>query len=794
MVAQPCVLCELPAYHPVQAKDGLVYCCTSCREVAALLQEEPLPQQVETIPVGERQDVELSLSGLYCPSCAWLIEERLKRTPGVKQAQVNYIRREARLSFDSGRTNAKKLARRIRSLGYKASLPGEALDDEEDAFFTRLLVGGMLAMHIMITSLIIYVRGWMGLNGPETLWLENIFYLMQFVVVIPLLFVLGLPVLRAGIASLLRGLPNTHTLVTLGVTAAVALSSRNLFTASGHVYFDTAAMLLLLMTIGRWLEMKAHKSSREAVENLLEKIPPQVARVSPDGDEILALDDVQPGMRLRVLPGSLVPVDGVVARGMGDIDQSLLTGEPAPVFHKAGDRVWAGTLNLDGSLEILAQAVGSETRAGQISHLLHQALWQRSPVERLADKLAAWLIPAALVIASGTFIFWYSRVGIESALLNSLSVLLIACPCALGLATPLTLWQALARAARNGVVLRNTAVLEQLAGIQKVFFDKTGTLTQLPMQVVEVVATDGDIDEFLSRVVAVERHSEHPVARAIVRAVPDVLEKDVSDFKALPGRGVEARIEGLRIQIGSLAHLLDQGFSLPENLSVQSETLRARGHSLIYAGWDNEVRGLLAIGETIRPEVVGMFNELQALDKESALLTGDDLAAGERWALRLGIPVSAGLTPEEKLVRIQESGAAAMVGDGINDGPALAAAAVGIALANSTDVARSAAEVVLVRDDLRAVPWLFALAGFARRKVYQNLGWALIYNLVGVGLAVSGVLQPALAALAMVLSSLLVTQNALRLRKFPLLEETDGPAVVLNETSKLPEKMKTEGI
>ncbi len=737
--------------------------------MAQLLREPEPPRTPSAFSWDEdsAEGVAFSLGGLYCPSCAWLIEKKIERAPGVTAIQINYLQRAARIRFDPAATSPAKLRRAIRALGYRVAPAGQPAD-EEDAFFTRLLVGGLLAMHVMAISGIIYVRGWLGLSGPDTLWMENIFYWMQASLSVPLLLVLGLPILRAGLASLMRGLPNTHTLITLGVTAAVGLSMRNMFNGGGHVYFDTASMLLFLVTVGRWLEMRAQKTSGEAVQKLAARLPAEAVHLTPEGEVRLPVADLRPGMRVRVRPGDAFPVDGRVASGSGDVDESLLTGEPAPVTRGVGASVHAGTVNLDGVFEVITTAVGERTRAGQVGTLLNQALWQRAPVERLADKLAAWMVPAAILISGGTYWFWYAQAGAETALLNALSVLLIACPCALGVATPLTLWQALGRAAQEGAILRSTGAMEALGAVRQIYFDKTGTLTQLPLRV-QGIAVDGSEEaEFLRRVAAVETLSGHPLAQAISaeaagRGVPLA---GAEDFRALPGLGVRAEVTGTRIFVGSRKWLEAEGLALPAELQETAGRWRARGQLVVYAGWDGQVRGLVGLGERLRSEARESLRELASQGTPPSILTGDEPAAGARWQQELGIPVEAGLSPEEKLNRIGRAVGSMMVGDGINDGPALAAAGVGVALARGTDLAQAAADVILVRDDLRFVPWLLALAKATRRRLFQNLGWALVYNLIGVGLAVAGLLQPALAALAMVASSLLVTQNSLRLKKF----------------------------
>ncbi len=786
-----CTLCGLPTLHPITDQQGGVFCCPACREVAHLLQDSSTPAPATeaaaqgTAPEAA-ENVTLSLSGMWCSSCAWLIGEQLKRSPGVQSADVSFIQQEAHLTFDLQKTNPKRLKRRVRQLGYRANLPDEKPHDEEDAFLTRLLIGGVLAMHVMLISIMLYIREGFGMASPDTQWLADFFQVMLLLASGPLVLILGLPILRAGLISLLRGRPNTHTLIAIGAFAAFGLSLRNHFAGSGPVYFDTASMLLFLVTIGRWLEMQAHKASGEAVERLWKQIPPEAVWLTSEGEKIVPVDKLPPGARVRVKPGERFPVDGLIAIGEGDVDTSLLTGEPTPVTHYPGDAALAGTVCLDGSFEVITTAVGAETHAGQIGRLLHQALWQRAPVERLADRLAAWMVPAAIALAGGAFYFWTTRLGLETGLLHALSVLLIACPCALGLATPLTLWLSLGRAAESGVILRSTAVLEKLGRVKQVFFDKTGTLSQLPMRVQAIKTTPHPIDaahpnepeqttEFLQSVAALEALSEHPLGQAIVAEAQqrELPLPTPTDFHALPGQGVTAQLNGQQLWVGSQRLMTAQTLHTAPELAQTAREWQSQGLSVVYAGWDGEVRGLLGLGETIRSEAIEVVRQLRNDGLLVAVLTGDDASAGERWQDALGVPVHAGLLPDEKMSHLQNAGeGVAMVGDGINDGPALAAASVGIALSQGTDVARAAAEAVLVQDDLRAVPWLLGLSQEAMRRVHQNLAWAFVYNLIGLAFALTGHLQPVLAALAMVTSSLIVTLNALRLRRFPTLHHS----------------------
>lgn len=778
-----CSLCGLTTLHPLTNSAGDVFCCPSCREVAALLAESPAGELEQVQVKGEAQNVTITLGGMWCSSCAWLVSEQLKRTKGVVDAEVSFIQHQANLTYDAAVTNPNSLKKRVRSLGYQAALPNEKPRDEEESFFTRLLIGGVMVLHDMVIGAGIYGRELFGLATPETQWLVDFFQIMMLATSIPVLLLLGLPILRAGFASLLRGQPNIHTLITIGTFSAFGLSVRNLIVGHGGLYFDTATMLIFLVSVGRWLEMQAHKSSNKAVVRLLEQIPSTATVVKDDGDITVNASELQPGMRVRVHPGEKFPIDGLIALGEGDVDESLLTGEPKPVNRREGDKVQAGTINLDGSFEVIATAVGDLTTAGQIGRLLHEALWARSPLERLVDKLSAWMTPIALALAAISFLIWNSISGVETGLMVALSVLLIACPCALGLATPLTLWLSLGRAAESGAILRSTSALERLAKVDKVFFDKTGTLTQLPMKVQNIFIAEnkeengkgfeGVENEFLHIVASVEDQSEHPLAKAIVEYAKENQVELVKpeSFKALPALGVIGTLRftnhELRVIIGSARLMSAEGLEMPQIISEQAEAWKEAGSVVVHAGWDGQVRGIVGLGETVRAEAEEVVGDLQSRRLMLGVLTGDDSSAGERWQKLLGIPVQAALTPDEKMNHLAEN--AAMVGDGINDGPALAAATVGLAMNNGTDVARTAADIVLMRDDLKVIPWLVDLSRESMKRVKQNLGWAVIYNVIGVGLAMAGLLQPIFSAFAMIASSIFVTTNAMRMNKFPLL-------------------------
>jgi heavy metal translocating P-type ATPase len=386
------------------------------------------------------------------------------------------------------------------------------------------------------------------------------------------------------------------------------------------------------------------------------------------------------------------------------------------------------------------------------------------------------MTPIALALATIAFLFWEARAGVEEGMLVALAVLLIACPCALGLATPLTLWLSLGRAAESGVIMRSTAALERLAKVEQVFFDKTGTLTKLPMKVRKVISLVDEKD-LLHIVASVERESEHPLAKAIVEYVnnADVKLSKTESFKALPGMGVQAVLDNKNIVIGNERLMVRESIELSSDIKNQAEKMKDAGQVVVYVGWGGQIQGLVGLGETVREETKDVLHQLDSRGLSLSVLTGDEERAGERWQKSLGIPVKAALSPDDKMSSLVEN--TAMIGDGINDGPALAASTVGLAMNHGTDVARTAADIVLMRDDLRVVPWLFDLSKKTMLRVKQNLGWAFIYNIIGVGMAMAGLMKPVWAALAMVMSSIFVTANAMRMNKHPLLYEEDNSMV-----------------
>ncbi|NUN61998.1 MAG: cation-translocating P-type ATPase [Burkholderiaceae bacterium] len=720
---------------------------------------------------SELHALDLSIGGMTCASCVGRVERALRKVPGVQDAAVNLATESARIQFaapEGGDAAMDALLRRaVRNAGYEPLTPAASEAREQDtspwAGFAPVAIGLLLSLPLVVPML----GDLFGAHWMLPAW-------VQFVLATPVQFILGARFYKAGwhAARALSG--NMDLLVAIGTSAGWGLSVWLWLSAhpghEPHLYFEASAVVVTLVLLGKWLETRAKRQTTAAIR-ALHGLRPDVAHLLGKGGEVdVPIAEVMVGDRLVVRPGERLPVDGVLREGQTQVDESMLTGEPLPVVKEPGGLLTGGSINGEGRIVLEVRAVGAETVLARIIRLVEDAQAAKAPIQRLVDQVSSVFVPVVLLIALATLLGWlWAGVGAETALIRAVAVLVIACPCALGLATPLTLWLGLGRAAERGILLRNTAVLEKLAAARALFFDKTGTLTQQPLQLQGVQANGVAPELFAARVAAVERHSEHPLAQAIVTGVGDPAQAPFTTaFRALPGLGVTAEIEGEAVWVGSRRLMQEQGLAFPPHLQQQLAAWQREGWSVVCAGWEGHVQGLLALGERIRPDAAAALAGLQARGYETAVLTGDDAAAGARWQEALQIPVYAEQRPEEKLARLAAQPGAIMVGDGINDGPALAAAGVGVAVGQATDVAQAAAEVILLNDDLTSLPWLLDLTRAALRKVRQNLAWAFSYNLIGISLALAGLLQPSIAALFMVASSIIVTTNAHRLKRVPL--------------------------
>jgi Cu+-exporting ATPase len=594
---------------------------------------------------------------------------------------------------------------------------------------------------------------------------------LQLAVATPVVLWCGWPFFQRAWASVVNRSLNMFTLIALGTGAAYGFSVAAVLAPHRGLplYFEPAAVITTLVLLGQVLELRARERTSSAIRALL-GLAPKTARVIGDdgGERDVAVDHIHPGMRLRVRPGERVAVDGVVLEGVASIDESMITGEPIPVEKRTGDRVTAGTVSSSGSLVIRAERVGADTLLAQIVRMVGEAQRSRAPIQRLADVVSAWFVPIVIGVAAITFAAWLMHGSLEQALVNAVSVLIIACPCALGLATPMSVMVATGRGATAGILIKNAEALEVLSRCDTLVVDKTGTLTEGKPKVT-AVETAGDVDEktLLAMVAAVERASEHPLAGAIMASAEErgLAIPPTTDVETIAGKGVRGRVEGRVVEVGNRA-LIGAAGSTAASSPESDETV-------IFVAIDGKLAGRIALTDPIKPTTADALHELREEGMEVVMVTGDARPAAEAVAKRLGIQrVEAEVLPAEKeavVRRLQESGRrVAMAGDGVNDAPALARADAGIAMGGGTDVAIESAGITLVKGDLRGIVRARRLSAAMMRNIRQNLFFAFVYNVLGVPLAALGMLNPMIASAAMTLSSVTVIGNALRLRRAPL--------------------------
>jgi len=657
-------------------------------------------------------------------------------------------------------------------------------EDESRDLLRRFWWGLGLTLPVFLATMTDHMPGLHGFSLPA--W-------VQMVLVAPVVFWCGAPLLLKGWQSVLRLRFNMFTLISLGVLAAwlysvaVTVAPSLVPHALRHngdvaVYFESAAVITVLVLIGQVLEARATQATGKALESLMQLAPKTVWRVGKDGDEEIALDHVLPGDLLRVKPASRVPVDGVVMDGTSFVDEAMVTGEPMPVEKINGSRVTGGTMNSEGAFVMRADKIGSETMLSQIVKLVETAQQSRPPVQRLADKISSWFVPLVVLIAVLTFLLWWKygpEPSIAYGLINAVAVLIIACPCALGLATPMAVTVGIGRAAQLGVLIKHAEALEKLEGVDTLMLDKTGTLTEgKPAMALMHPLAGFNARDLLEWAAALEVNSEHPLARAIVNAAEErkIRLSPVDQFVALPGVGVAGKVRGHEVAIGQQALMGMADVSLSDDLLDKADRLQKLSHTVIFIAVDGKVAGLFAVGDKLRETTAEAVKGLQALGLRVVMLTGDHTSTAQRVAMDLNIDeVVAGVTPEEKLCevyRARDAGRKVVVaGDGINDAPALAAAHVGIAMGTGTDVAMQSADITLMKGDLGGILQAFTVSRATMKIIRQNLWFAFLYNGLGIPLA-AGVLypltgwllSPMIASAAMSLSSLCVILNSLRLR------------------------------
>ncbi len=661
---------------------------------------------------------------------------------------------------------------------------GETDEPEAAALLIRLGVGGFLAMNIMVFSLLLYS----GTFGPGDAWTLKLVHWLLWILATPLVIVLGGPFLQGAWQAALQCRVSTDTLVSVGVLAAYGYSAYQVWSGSGPVYFDTATMVLVLFIVGRYLEARARVQAARSLAPMLAADRAEVRLFVDGADRMQPVNTVQAGAVVRILPGERIPVDGVVLEGHSECDEAILTGQPERQAKVPGAAVHAGSLNGQGQLLVRATAAGTATRWVQIGRLVREALARKSLLGDTVDRLAAIFLPFVLLLAAGTVALWSGRVPFDQALLTGLAVLVVACPCSLGLAASLATTLGIALAAHRGILVRSGATLERLARVKAIAFDKTGTLTQGRPRVVGL-SIDGVTErEVIRHAAALALASEHPFAAAIAELGRD---RDVGAMPAIhaqahPGAGVAGEVDGQRAALGSSAFMAALGWEMPPAWKSGTDL---EGSTLVYAGWAGRVHARIALADTLLPEAARTAAALRERGITLLLLSGDREAVVASTARALGIAAwRSELLPEGKVDALQEwrkrYGPIAMVGDGLNDGPVLAAASVGMAVGAATDLARESADIVLPERALESLPWVLRLATGVRRSVLANIAWALGYNSIALTLAAAGLLQPVVAAALMAGSSLLVATRTLRSHRSgaepPTANETvDGAATVV---------------
>ncbi|QKT03942.1 copper-translocating P-type ATPase [Ectothiorhodospiraceae bacterium 2226] len=742
--------------------------------------------------------LELAVRGMSCASCVGGIEKALSAVPGVVSASVNLATGRARVRVIAGVVGVEALVAAVEAAGYEAEPVGDAAGqpDRERAARTRELrrLKRSVAIALALTIPIFVLDMGAHVIAPfhhwqvQTLGQQNLYYLF-FVLASIVQFGPGWRFYVKGAPALARGAPDMNSLVMLGTSAAWGYSVVATFlpgilpAGSVHVYFEASAVIVTLILVGRYLEALAKGRTSEAITRLM-NLQAKTARVIREGEERdLAVAEVRVGDTVLVRPGEKVPVDGEVVSGSSYIDESMITGEPVPVAKAAGAQVVGGTINKSGSLTLRTTRVGADTLLAQIVRLVEQAQGSKLPIQALVDRVTAVFVPAVMALAALTFGVWLlfgPAPAMTFALVNAVAVLIIACPCAMGLATPTSIMVGTGRAAELGVLFRKGEALQTLRDARIIALDKTGTLTKGRPELTDLATTDGyDAQAVLALVAAVERHSEHPIAEAIVDAArrDGAALAEAQGFAAEPGFGVAAHVAGRRVEVGADRYMAKLGLDVGAFASTAAR-LGDEGKSPLYAAVDGRLAAVIAVADPIKPTTAAAIAALHAEGLRVAMITGDNARTAQAIARRLGIDeVVAEVLPEGKVAAVkglQQGGRrVAFVGDGINDAPALAQADVGIAIGTGTDIAIEAAEVILMSGDLRNVPNAIALSKATLRNIKQNLFWAFAYNTslipVAAGVlypALGILLSPALAAGAMAASSVCVVGNALRLRRF----------------------------
>ena len=736
---------------------------------------DSLPALVEAVQQAgysvPAHSLELDISGMTCASCAGRVEKALARVPGVKSASVNLATERAHIEL-LGQVDPGLLINAVTQAGYGASLhqSEKTTEDDQQKRLHRERWALTLAIVLALPLVLPMLLAPFGVHWMLPAW-------AQFVLATPVQFVLGARFYVAAWKAVKAGAGNMDLLVALGTSAGYGLSLYEWAIAEPgsmpHLYFEASAVVIALVLLGKYLESRAKRQTASAIRALEALRPERALRMVDGQEQDVAISDLRLNDLVLVKPGERFPVDGEVVEGQSHADEALISGESLPVPKQPGDKVTGGAINGEGRLVIKTLALGTETVLARIIRLVEDAQSAKAPIQKLVDKVSQVFVPVVLLIALATLLgWWLYGAPIETALINAVAVLVIACPCALGLATPTAIMAGTGVAARHGILIKDAEALERAHEVSAVVFDKTGTLTSGTPQIAHFSALDGDEARLLQAAGALQRGSEHPLAKAVLDACAarNLNVPDVTGSQSLTGRGIAGTLEGRRLALGNRRLLEETGLA-PGSLGASASAWETEGRTLswlIEQSPQPQVLGLFAFGDTLKTGALSAIQQLNARHISSHLLTGDNRGSAKVVAEALGISdVHAEVLPADKAATVAElkrTGVVAMVGDGINDAPALAAADIGIAMGGGTDVAMHAAGITLMRGDPRLVPAALEISRKTYAKIRQNLFWAFIYNVIGIPLAAFGFLNPVLAGAAMAFSSVSVVSNALLLK------------------------------
>jgi Cu+-exporting ATPase len=733
-------------------------------------------KECPTMPSPDTFD--LPITGMTCASCAGRVERALRKVPGVTNATVNLANERAHVEVAEP-IDPESLIAAVDKAGYGASLEQDPADQQadqqkrHDSERWHLMLAIVLAVPLVLPMLLQPL----GVHWMLPAW-------VQFLLATPVQFLLGARFYVAAWKAVRAGAGNMDLLVALGTSAGYGLSVYQwLMAAPGsmpHLYFEASAVVIALVLLGKYLESSAKRQTASAIR-ALEALRPERAIQVIDGQEHdVAISALKVGDLVLVKPGERFPVDGEVIEGQSHADEALISGESLPIPKQPGDRVTGGAINGEGRLLVSTQALGAETVLARIIRLVEDAQSAKAPIQKLVDKVSQVFVPVVLLLAIATVIGWLlAGASLEAALINAVAVLVIACPCALGLATPTAIMAGTGVAARHGILIKDVEALERAHEVTAVVFDKTGTLTSGAPRIAHRVALNGDEDALLSMAGALQRGSEHPLAKAVLDMCSErgLIPADVANSRSLAGRGIAGTWNGRDLALGN-RRLLDESDLSPGALADNAKAWEAEGRTLswlIELSPQRQVLGLFAFGDTLKPGAAQAIKQLTRRNISSHLLTGDNWGSAKAVADALGITdVHAEILPADKAATVMElkkTGVVAMVGDGINDAPALAAADIGIAMGGGTDVAMHASGITLMRGDPRLIPAALDISRRTYAKIRQNLFWAFVYNLIGIPLAAFGLLNPVLAGAAMALSSVSVVSNALLLKTWKMADQ-----------------------